>query len=108
MKFKGQQKQTQKYLTQIAPYLKDITGMDNVEEFSIRFTDATINRIINNHIRGKKGMFVPPHLGANGKPFLLSQAGGGRKVTGQPWSSGYQAALDKSKIKKSWTDSLWG
>lgn len=105
--FKGQQKQTQRYLTSIAPYLKDISGMDDVKVFKIKFTDATVNRLINMHIRGKKGMFVPPHLGANGKPFLLSQAGGGRKVTGQPWSSGYEQAVANSKIKKSWTDGLW-
>ena len=41
--FKGQQKQTQRYLTSIAPYLKDITGMDDVKEFKIKFTDATVN-----------------------------------------------------------------
>ena len=108
MTFKGQQKQTQQYLNSIAPYLKDIAGMDDVKEFKIRFTDATVNRLINMHIRGRKGMVVPPHLGANGKPFLLSSAGGGRKVTGQPWSSKYEQALANSKIKKSWTDGLWG
>lgn len=108
MKFKGQQKQTQRYLVEIAPYLKDIAGMDDVEEFSIKFTDATVNRLINMHVRGKEQKFVPTHLGTNGKPFLLSSAGGGRKVKGQPWSSGYEQALANSKITKSWHDGLWG
>lgn len=104
--FKVTDTQTSKYLTEIAPQLKDITGGDDVKEFKIKFTDATINRMINLFVRPE--FVVPPHLGSNGKPFLLSDAGGGRKVKGQPWSTAYQTALDKSKIKKSWYDGLWG
>ena len=104
--FKGQQKQTQRYLTSIAPYLKDVTGMDDVKEFKIKFTDATINRLINMFVR--QDFIVPPHLPPNSKPLMLSSAGGGRKVTGQPWSSKHEQAVANSKIKKSWTDGLWG
>lgn len=104
--FKGQQKQTQRYLTSIAPYLKDISGIDDVKEFKIKFTDATVNRLINRFVR--QDFIVPPHLGTNGKPLLLSAAGGGRKVTGFPWSSAYEQAVANSKIKKSWHDGLWG
>ena len=104
--FKGQQKQTQRYLTSIAPYLKEVTGMDDVKEFKIKFTDATINRLINMYLR--QDFIVPPHLPSNSKPLMLSSAGGGRKVTGQPWSSKHEQAVANSKIKKSWTDGLWG
>ena len=104
--FKVTDTQTSKYLTEIAPQLKNITGGDDVREFKIKLTNATINQLINLWVRPE--FVVPPHLGPNGRPFLLSDAGGGRKVTGQPWSTTYQTALDKSKIKKSWYDGLWG
>ena len=107
-RFKGQQKQTQRYLTSIAPYLKDVTGMDDVKEFKIKFTDATINRLINQYVRNDDRFIVPPHLPPNSKPLMLSSAGGGRKVTGQPWSSKHEQAVANSKIKKSWSDGLWG
>ncbi len=106
--FKGQQKQTQRYLTSIAPYLKDVTGMDDVKEFKIKFTDATINRLINQYVRNDDRFIVPPHLPPNSKPLMLSSAGGGRKVTGQPWSSKHDQAVANSKIKKSWSDALGG
>ena len=103
--FKGNT-QASKYLAEVAPDLKQIKGSEDIKEFKIKFTDATINRMINLWVRPQ--FVVPPHLGPNGKPFLLSNAGGGRKVTGQSWSNAYQTALDKSKIKKSWYDGLWG
>ena len=95
-------------MTSIAPYLKDVTGMDDVKEFKIKFTDATINRLINQYVRNDDRFIVPPHLPPNSKPLMLSSAGGGRKVTGQPWSSKHEQAVAYSKIKKSWSDGLWG
>ena len=97
-----------RYLKDIDDNLDGVVGSDDIREFKIKFTPATINRLINLWVRGDEKMFVPPHLEPNGKPFLLSDAGGGRKYEGQPWSGGHSAALKNSQIKKSWIDSLWG
>ena len=105
--FKSNQR-TSRYLRDIAPELKDIVGSEDIRSFKINIRKAALNRLINLWIRGEKNMFVPPHLGANGKPFVLSDDGGGRKYEGEPWSEGYNSALKNSQIKKSWVDSLWG
>jgi hypothetical protein len=96
------------YLTDISETLGNIKGSDDIKEFKLNLRIPAINRLINLWIRGEANMVVPPHLGANGRPFLLSDAGKGRKTTGQPWSNAHNAALERSKkVKKSWVDSLW-
>ena len=105
--FKGN-KLSSKYLAEISEALGDIAGSDDIKEFKIKLTAATINRLINLWVRGEANMVVPPHLLPNGKPFLLSSAGGGRKTTGQSWSTAHDEAVKRSKeMKKSWIDSLW-
>jgi hypothetical protein len=99
---------TSRYLRDIAPELKDIVGSEDIRNFKINIRKPALNRLINLWVRGEKKKFVPDHLGANGKPFVLSSHGGGRKYEGEPWSGGYSAALKNSQIKKSWIDSLWG
>ena len=99
---------TSRYLRDIAPELKDIVGSEDIRNFKINIRKPALNRLINLWIRGEKKKFVPDHLGANGKPFVLSSHGGGRKYEGEPWSEGYNSALKNSQIKKSWIESLWG
>ena len=96
----------EEYLQDLGEDLESVVGADDIKQFSVKLTPATVNRLINAFVRPK--FVVPNHLKPNGKPFLLSSAGGGRKTEGQPWSAAYNAAVEKSKIKKSWIDSLWG
>ena len=95
-----------KYLRDIAPELKDVVGSEDIKTFKINIRKPALNRLINLWIRPQ--FVVPPHLGANGKPFVLSSEGGGRKTDGQPWSAAYDKAVQDSQIKKRWINSLWG
>ena len=96
----------EKYLKEIEPNLEEIEGSEDIREFSIKFTPATVNRLINLLIRPK--YVIAPHHEKGTHPFVLSGAGGGRKTDGQPWSAKYDKAVKDSQIKKSWIDSLWG
>ena len=99
-------KGAEKYLKEIEPNLEEIEGSEDIREFSIKFTPATVNRLINLLIRPK--YVIAPHHEKGTHPFVLSDAGGGRKTDGQPWSAKYDKAVKDSQIKKSWIDSLWG
>ena len=90
-----------KYLADIAG-IEEILGHDDINTFKIRFTKPTVNHMINTWVRGQ-GDFLAP----NGKPFLLGGRGKINSTTGQPYSQGYKEALERSKLKKSWIDSLW-
>ena len=94
------------YLDSISDHLDEIVGGDNVKQFKIKFTKAVINRLINQTVRDK--LLIPPHLKDKGKPFILSSEGKGRKTEGYSWTADYNRAIEESKVKKSWIDSLWG
>jgi len=83
-----------------------IVGHDNILKFKITVTPALINRIINKVMRENNDFLAP-----NGKVFILSGAGGGRKYEGQSWSAQFKEAVEatkpKKEVKKSWVASLW-
>ena len=94
-----------KFITAIGG-LEHIVGHENIETFQVRITAPLINRVINKIMREKNDFLAP-----NGKVFILSSAGGGRKYEGQSWSTQFKEAVEatkpKKEVKKSWVASLW-
>ena len=92
-------------------------ALKNIATFSIEFTRATLDNLINLAIRGEV-MLAP-----TGLPYSLPSDGSHAKIKNLPWYGTYQAHWAKDKaakkkvkddkkaaknVKKSWSDMLWG
>ena len=98
-------KTSSKFITAIGG-LESIVGHKNIAKFQVRITAPLINRIIIKVMRENNDFLAP-----NGKVFILSSAGGGRKYEGKSWSTQFKEAIEatkpKKEVKKSWVASLW-
>ena len=97
--------------------ISDVQGHEHIESVQITITAAILNMAINRHIRSKggKALLSPrKHNGVN-FPFVLSDAGGGKRGD---WISEWDKLMEQGKaklkkkqpkkeVKKSWVDSLW-
>jgi len=99
---------TTKYLAKIAEINLEADetpiALESIDLFSIKFTKATIDNLINEWVRGE-GQFKSP----NNRPMILA-TDTTSKLKRYSWYQQYLDAqkVEKKVVKKSWTDMLWG
>jgi hypothetical protein len=107
IKFKSNETTT-KYLAKIAEINLEADetpiALESIDLFSIKFTKATIDNLINEWVRGE-GQFKSP----NNRPIILA-TDTTSKLKRYSWYQQYLDAqkVEKKVVKKSWTDMLWG
>ena len=101
-------KTTTKYLAKIAEINLEADetpiALESIDLFSIKFTKATIDNLINEWVRGE-GQFKSP----SNRPMILA-TDTTSKLKRYSWYQQYLDAqkVEKKVVKKSWTDMLWG